>query len=535
MAVVWFKRDLRVADHAALAQAAAQGPVLPLYIVEPGLWREPDAACRHWNFIAESLTDLRNDLARLGMPLVIRMADAVSVLSEIHDAYGVNSLWSHQETGNGWTFARDKQVAAWCRGHGIPWHEPRQNGVIRRLRDRDGWAKSWDAFMAQPITPSPALAPLSGIALGEIPDAKSLGLATDLCPGRQHGGRRQAVSLLHGFLTDRGIDYRRDMSSPLSGETGCSRLSAHLAWGTISMREAAQATYNKMRALKTEPSPDAKRWRASMTSFSGRLHWHCHFMQKLESEPRIEFANFHRAYDGLRPAEPDRAKLDAFAAGETGFPFVDACMRFLIASGWINFRMRAMLMSFASYHLWLPWRDSGLVLARLFTDYEPGIHWPQTQMQSGTTGINTVRIYNPVKQGYDQDPDGVFVRRWVPELADVPLSFVQEPWTWEAVRPLLGRVYPARIVDHVAAAKFASDKVWGIRRGGAYRDRADAIQEKHGSRKSGLKPVVRRHRSSRAKPDVNQAQMDFYPNPTDQFRHSRQSVSSVTDTKPQND
>jgi deoxyribodipyrimidine photo-lyase len=223
-----------------------------------------------------------------------------------------------------------------------------------------------------------------------------------------------------------------------------------------------------------------------MTSFSGRLHWHCHFMQKLEDEPRLELENLHRAYDGVRPSAPDVDRLAAWSAGETGLPFVDACMRSLRATGWLNFRMRAMVMAVASYHLWLHWREPGLELARLFTDYEPGIHWPQTQMQSGTTGINTVRIYNPVKQGHDQDPTGAFVRQWVPELAAIPDTHVQEPWKAENAGQVLGRVYPHPIVDHLAAAREARDAVWAVRRGGAFRNQAAAIQDKHGSRKSGV-------------------------------------------------
>ena len=117
-------------------------------------------------------------------------------------------------------------------------------------------------------------------------------------------------------------------------------------------------------------------------------------------------------------------------------------MRYLDHGGWLNFRMRAMLVAVASYHLWLDWRDTGPHLARMFTDYEPGIHWPQMQMQSGTTGMNTVRIYNPVKQGTDQDPGGVFTRRWVPELAEIPDAFLQAPWGWEGAGRILGKRYP---------------------------------------------------------------------------------------------
>ena len=209
-------------------------------------------------------------------------------------------------------------------------------------------------------------------------------------------------------------------------------------------------------------------------------------MQKLEDEPRIEFENLHRGFDGLRPLAPDRERLQSWARGETGFPFVDACMRSLKATGWLNFRMRAMVMATASYHLWLHWRAPGLALARLFTDYEPGIHWSQVQMQSGTTGINTVRIYNPVKQGYDQDPTGAFTRAWIPELADIPDQFLQEPWKAENAGAVLGKGYPERIIDHVAAAKEARERIWAVRRGDAFRTQASAIQAKHGSRRSGV-------------------------------------------------
>jgi deoxyribodipyrimidine photo-lyase len=507
--VVWFKRDLRVSDHAALAQAAMRGPVLPLYIAEPDLWRQPDASARQCAFIAESLAELREDLVRRGAPLTVRLGDAVEVLSALHQQHGIAALWSHQETGNGWTFARDKRVAAWCRAQGIPWNEPRQHGVMRALPTRNGWAREWDTFMGVPLHAAPTMTPLPKIEPGAIPSARDLGLPDDLCPGRQCGGRSHALACLETFLSARGVNYRRDMSSPVTGEDGCSRLSPHLAFGTVSMREVAQATWARMKALKGDPSPDSRRWRASLVSFSGRLRWHCHFMQKLESEPRIEFENMHRAYDGLRPQEPDRARLDAWARGETGFPFVDACMRALAATGWMNFRMRAMLTAFASYHLWLPWRDSGLHLARLFTDYEPGIHWPQTQMQSGTTGINTVRIYNPVKQGYDQDAAGVFVRRWLPELRDVPDAFIHEPWKWEGAAAVLGKAYPERIVDHITAAREASDKVWGARRGPEYRKAATAIQDRHGSRKSGMRNTGTRKRRTPSHGGTAQAQLQL--------------------------
>jgi deoxyribodipyrimidine photo-lyase len=165
-------------------------------------------------------------------------------------------------------------------------------------------------------------------------------------------------------------------------------------------------------------------------------------------------------------------------------------MRCLIATGWLNFRMRAMLMSVASHHLQLHWRDSGLHLARLFTDYEPGIHWSQCQMQSGTTGINIVRIYDPLKQGLDHDPAAVFLRRWLPELTGVPAVFLHRPWTMDPLTQRragcrIGHDYPAPLVDVAEAGRQARERLWEQRRQPGFAAAAVAIRQRHGSRRSG--------------------------------------------------
>lgn len=485
--VVWFKRDLRTFDHRPLTMACARGLVLPLVVIEPQYWALPDTSARQFSFYRETLCELSDELARLGQSLFVRIGDTVEVLEFIENQVGIAQLWSHEETGNAWTFARDLRVRDWCQRHGIEWTEARQDGVVRRLKNRNGWARKWDGLMAEPTLPAPvALHPLpTAFESCGLPTAADLKLTTDKATMRQFGGRREALATLSSFLEVRGETYRSGMSSPLDGETACSRLSPYLAWGALSMREVAQATWRRQRELKNIGGNAVKQWRGSMVSFSGRLHWHCHFMQKLEDEPQLEFQNLHPAYDGLRTmAAADRARFEAWANGETGLPFVDACMRYLAATGWLNFRMRAMLMATASYHLWLDWREPGLHLARNFTDYEPGIHWPQVQMQSGTTGINTVRIYNPVKQSYDQDPDGAFVRRWVPELAEIEGALVHEPWKSPMAAQLLDKSYPFPIVDYMEAARSARQKIFGVRKGGAYRSKADAIQSRHGSRRS---------------------------------------------------
>ncbi|MEM7084494.1 MAG: FAD-binding domain-containing protein, partial [Pseudomonadota bacterium] len=243
-----------------------------------------------------------------------------------------------------------------------------------------------------------------------------------------------------------------------------------------------------LRQVRAGARGEASRWRGSIKAFGERLRWHCHFIQKLEDEPDIEFQNMSRAYDGLREDAFDPVRFDAWAAGRTGYPMVDACMRALHESGWINFRMRAMLVSFASYHLWLHWRPTALHLARLFLDYEPGIHFSQVQMQSGVTGINTFRIYSPIKQAAEQDPQGVFIRKYCPELAHVPAAYLAEPHRMPHSVQLrsgcvIGQDYPPPIVDHITAYRSARSKMYAIKGTSEAREEAQRVFVKHGSRR----------------------------------------------------
>jgi deoxyribodipyrimidine photo-lyase len=330
--------------------------------------------------------------------------------------------------------------------------------------------------------------------------SQELGLGPDTRVAlRQRGGSAEAARALTSFLLERGRDYRATMGSPVHAWESCSRLSPHLAWGTMSVRRAYQggrrrlAQLNEPARMAVEGLSDSDRaaWSGSIRSFLSRLSWHCHFIQKLEDEPAIEVRCMARSCEDLRggldPAIAE-ARLEAWKTGRTGYPMIDACMRALVATGWINFRMRAMLVSFASHHLWLDWRTFAPWLGRQFLDYEPGIHYPQVQMQSGTTGINTLRIYSPRKQVEDHDPTGIFIRQWVPELRAVPDEFLAEP---EHTPPLLqsmigcriGVEYPAPIVDHRAAYRHAQEQLFGLRATPTARAEARAVQIKHGSRK----------------------------------------------------
>lgn len=468
--VVWFKRDLRTQDHAPLHAAAANGlPTLLLYCLEPSLLALPEYDDRHWRFIREALDDLQRALTPFGAQLHIWQSEAPEALRIIDAHFQIKNLFSHQETGLLRTFQRDLAVAALCREKGIEWTEFEQDGVRRARKHRKGWQKAVEAQLETPCVDT-ELRRIRFVQLEtahSAPHFNQLGAAPE---GMQPGGATAGRRYLDSFVRERARQYSKHISKPADSRRSCSRLSPYLAWGCLSAREIWQAA----ESAKSLPG-----MRSPLANFQSRIWWRSHFMQKMESDYEMEWLDINRAFQYL-PRGQDERLFNAWASGNTGYPMVDAAMRSLHATGYVNFRMRAMLVTFWSFTLWQDWRVGARHLARLFLDFEPGIHYPQWQMQSGTTGYGTLRIYNPTVQCERHDPAGAFVLRWVPELKNVPPPLLFEPWkmtpldqNWYDCR--IGESYPAPVVEFDKASRIAKDRYWIFRQSPEVQDALPGI------------------------------------------------------------
>jgi deoxyribodipyrimidine photo-lyase len=459
--VVWLKRDLRLQDNEAISNALNTGKrTLLLYVFEHILLNDEHYSERHFNFIKESIRDLNEQLEPYNSKVLCMTSDIASAFNHLQEFYKIKHVYSHVETGILVTYNRDKEFKRYCRNNFIQWHESKNNGVERGLVNRDNWFENWEDYMNET---QKIFEPNENqlLSISEIENLEDVTVTTNLetpCETSfQKGGTKMGWKYANSFFENRYKEYMYNISKPEASRSSCSRLSPYISWGNLSIRQVFQ----KGRAVKNNSNKN------HIGAFLSRLRWQAHFIQKFEMEHTMEEASVNKGYHKLKKSISNDYQ-DAWRKGETGFPLVDASMRCLIETGYVNFRMRAMLVSFFTHILWQPWQDSSRHLSQQFLDFEPGIHFPQLQMQAGETGINNLRIYNPTANSLKHDPDAVFIKKWVPELAELDTPFVHEPYLMTEMEQAfynfkLGDHYPHPIVDIKENRKRASEILWNMK------------------------------------------------------------------------
>ena len=460
--VHWFRRDLRVEDNTALARAARDADrVVTVFVLDDRYADDPGIGPSRFRFLRDCLDDLDARLPRLRGRLLLRKGPASIALPALLRETGANAVYANAEIGP-YPERRDRETAAAIEAAG---------GRLRLFADEllvppdrlstdagdpyvvyGPFSRKWLA--AEKADPVAAPASLDSPDLPGVPTSSPRawsGLAPD--PSSPRGGEREARGLLAGFFEERSSHYARDRDRP--GVCGTSRLSPHLHFGTISARTVRAAAEEAWKAQASD------RARAATARFVLELAWREFFHHVLFHFPRVATGSFHPEFDGM-PWKTDPGALDAWKAGRTGYPLVDAAMRELSTTHWMHNRARMVAASFLTKDLHVHWREGEAWFEHELADADLANNnggW-QWAAGSGTDAAPYHRIFNPILQSQRYDPDGRYIRRFVPELARVPDDKIHEPWTMtpaeqRTARCRIGVDFPAPIVDHAKEREVA--------------------------------------------------------------------------------
>jgi deoxyribodipyrimidine photo-lyase len=463
-ALVWFRRDLRADDHAALAHALRAARVVHcVFVFDRELLDRLPRADRRVEFIHASVAALDAALAERGGGLVVLHGNPVEEIPRLAGALGVQSVYANRDD-EPYARRRDEQVQHALAQLGIDWRTRKDHVIFERDEILTGAGKpfavftpyknAWLAKLAQADLAeqrtegghAALLAPPSGMV--GVPELRDIGFGPTNVFAHVAPGARAAQRLLDEFLTR--ID-RYDEARNFPALDGPSRLSVHLRFGTISIRACARAAYGRIEAGS-----------AGAAAWLSELIWRDFYHQVLYHAPQVVERSFRREYDAIEwehGAEADRL-FAAWCEGRTGYPLVDAAMRQLDTTGYMHNRLRMVTASFLTKDLGIDWRRGERFFAVQLNDFDLAANnggW-QWAASTGCDAQPYFRIFNPVSQSTKFDPDGAFIRRHVPELARLTAPAVHAPWRATA-RDLaaagveLGRNYPRPIVDHDVARR----------------------------------------------------------------------------------
>ncbi len=466
--LIWFRQDLRLADNPALTAAAMRGsPIVAAYVLDdetPGRWAMSGAS-RWW--LHRSLVSLSADLKKLGIPLVLRRGLADAVIPNLTTEIGADAVYWNR-CYEPFAVARDTAIKAALTRSGVkaesfaaaliaePWTVKTQSGTPFRVFTPFWRALEKDRRPAKPQKAPAYRQPFRQIAGDDLDGWHLLPTKPNWATGFDDWtqGEAGAQKQLALFIDDALGDYPATRNLP--GIEGVSRLSPYLHWGEISIRQVWHAI-----ELHAGTGADAYLRELGWRDFAHHLLWQF---------PDLPEKPFHEEFQAF-PWRSDAEALKAWQRGQTGYPFVDAGMRQLWSTGWMHNRVRMVVASFLIKHLLLPWQDGEAWFWDCLVDADlaaNAMNW-QWVAGSGADAAPYFRIFNPVLQGEKFDADGAYVRRWVPELADLPDKWLHKPWEAPAdilakANVRLGETYPHPIVDHDIARRRALDALKTIRK-----------------------------------------------------------------------